>query len=290
MSHGLDGRAIVVTGAGRGVGRAHAIMLARHGALVVVNDAATAPDGGEEAASVQPADEVVAEIERAGGTAVANYARVDSAEGGASVVESALDAFGRIDGLVNNAGILRDRAFHNMTDDEWHDVLRVHVDGSYYPTKAAWPHFRQQAFGRVVMTTSHSGLFGNFGQANYSTAKMGLVGLTFTLAQEGRKYGITANVIAPLAASRLGQTTARVDFLSEWDPDYVAVLAAWLCSPECTDSGKVVMAAAGRYRSYVLAEGETVTFDEPPSLDAFKQRWTTVSDVSSPRPPSPIAP
>ena len=181
---GVDGRAVVVTGAGGGLGRSHALLLARNGAKVVVNDLGASLDGlGAEHSA---ADDVVGEIVAAGGEAVASHDDVATTEGGAAIVRHAVESFGRIDAVVNNAGILRDRTFHKMTDEEWDAVLKVHLYGTFNVTRAAMPHFREQEYGRIVVTTSVTGLYGNFGQANYGAAKLGLVGLVNTLAIEGR--------------------------------------------------------------------------------------------------------
>ncbi len=200
---GVQDRVIVVTGAGGGLGREYALTLAREGASVVVNDLGGSRDGS--GAGHNMADEVVTEIKEAGGRAVANYDSVAEAEGAENIIKTALDEFGKVDGVVSNAGILRDGTFHKMTFENWDAVLKVHLYGGYNVLRAAWPHFREQSFGRVVVATSTSGLFGNFGQANYGAAKLGLVGLINTLAQEGAKYNIKANAVAPIAATRMTQ-------------------------------------------------------------------------------------
>ena len=198
---GVQDRVIVVTGAGGGLGREYAMTLAKEGASVVVNDLGGARDGTGAGSAM--ADQVVAEIKAAGGRAVANYDSVADAAGAANIVKTALDEFGAIHGVVSNAGILRDGTFHKMTDEAWDSVLQVHLYGGYNVIRAAWPHFREQSYGRIVVATSTSGLFGNFGQANYSAAKLGLVGLINTLAQEGAKYNIKSNAVAPIAATRM---------------------------------------------------------------------------------------
>jgi len=192
---GFDGKVAVVTGAGGGLGREHALEFARRGARIVVNDLGGSVDGS--GGSKGPAEEVVTEIEALGGEAVADGNSVATEAGGEAIIKSAIDAFGRIDIVVNNAGILRDKTFHNMTDDLVTPVIDVHLKGAFYVTRPAWIHFREQGYGRVINTSSSSGLLGNFGQANYGAAKMGLVGLTRVLAAEGAKYNINVNAIAP---------------------------------------------------------------------------------------------
>jgi NAD(P)-dependent dehydrogenase (short-subunit alcohol dehydrogenase family) len=197
---GVQGKVVIVTGAGGGLGRAYARFLADNGALVVVNDLGGSRDGTGSGTSM--ADSVVEEIRSAGGRAVADYSSVVTAEGAQAIVATAIEHFGAVHGVVNNAGILRDAVFHKSSDEGWDAVMKVHLYGGYNVTRAAWPHMREQKFGRVVVATSTSGLYGNFGQANYGAAKLGLVGLINTLAIEGVKYGIVANAVAPLAATR----------------------------------------------------------------------------------------
>lgn len=200
---GVQDRVIVVTGAGGGLGREYALTLAGEGASVVVNDLGGARDGTGAGSAM--ADEVVAEIRDKGGRAVANYDSVATEDGAANIIKTALDEFGAVHGVVSNAGILRDGTFHKMSFENWDAVLKVHLYGGYHVLRAAWPHFREQSYGRVVVATSTSGLFGNFGQTNYGAAKLGLVGLINTLALEGAKYNIHANALAPIAATRMTQ-------------------------------------------------------------------------------------
>ena len=187
-----EGRVAVVTGAGGGLGRSHAMLLASRGAKVVVNDLGGSRDGTGRGSEM--ADQVVQEIVDAGGEAVANYDGVHTWEGGQAIVQTAIDTWGRCDVVVNNAGILRDVTFAKMEQEQMDLVIKVHLYGGFHVTKAAWPHMREQEYGRVVNTTSGSGLYGNFGQSNYSAAKLGITGLTRTLAHEGRKYNVNANV------------------------------------------------------------------------------------------------
>ncbi|MEE4249348.1 MAG: SDR family NAD(P)-dependent oxidoreductase, partial [Alcanivoracaceae bacterium] len=197
----FDDRVVVVTGAGNGLGKSHALEFARRGARVIVNDLGGSAFG--DGASKTAADQVVEEIAAAGGEAVANH---DSVTYGDRIIECALDNFGRIDVVINNAGILRDKSFHNMTEEDWDLVYNVHVKGAFKISHAAWPHLREQEYGRLIFTASAAGIYGNFGQANYSMAKLGLHGLAQTLAIEGAKKNIVVNTIAPIAGSRLTAT------------------------------------------------------------------------------------
>lgn len=241
---GVQDRVVVVTGAGGGLGREYALTLAREGAAVVVNDLGGARDG--TGAGHNMADQVVAEIKEAGGRAVANYDSVADAEGAANIIKTAVEEFGKVDGVVSNAGILRDGTFHKMTSENWDAVLQVHLYGGYNVVRAAWPHFREQSFGRVVVATSTSGLFGNFGQANYGAAKLGLVGLINTLAIEGAKYNIKANAIAPIAATRMTEDILPPEVLAKLKPEYVAPVVAYLCTEEVAETGSVFTSAAAR--------------------------------------------
>ena len=271
---GVEGRVVVVTGAGGGLGRSHALLLGRSGARVVVNDLGTSLDGlGDE---TDAADVVVGEIVAVGGEAVASRDDVATEEGGAAVVERALESFGQIDAVVNNAGILRDRTFHKMSVTEWDAVLKVHLYGAFNVTRAAMPHFREQEYGRIVVTTSVTGLYGNFGQANYGAAKLGLVGLVNTLALEGRARNILANAVSPLARTRMS-----VDILDEeFDPEFASVLVAYLVSEECTTSGEIIHAAAGRYTRVRYAESRGVEFEKAPTVDALAGRWDELMNMA----------
>jgi NAD(P)-dependent dehydrogenase (short-subunit alcohol dehydrogenase family) len=275
---GVEGRVIAVTGAGGGLGREYALLLAASGAKVVVNDLGGLRDG--TGAGTAMADDVVEEITKVGGEAVAHYESIAAEEGAESLVQTALDAFGSIDGVVNNAGILRDQAFHKMTPDGWESVLRVHLFGSYYVTRAAWPHFREQGHGRVVVATSTSGLFGNFGQANYSAAKNGLVGLINTLAIEGAKYHIMANAVAPIASTRMTADVAPPEILDMIPPDQVAPIVGYLLSDECTDTGMTFVVGGGQAHRVALFQNEGITFDHPLSIAEVAARWSEVTDMS----------
>ncbi|AKK30120.1 SDR family NAD(P)-dependent oxidoreductase [Mycobacterium sp. EPa45] len=239
----------LVTGAGRGLGRTYALELARRGAKVVVNDVGAAPDG--QGVESTPAQDVVAEITAAGGTAVPSSESIATPEGGAAVVNAALEAFGRLDVVISNAGILRDKTFAKMTAAEFDAVLDVHLRGAFFVSQPAFQAMKDNGYGRFVFTTSAAGLFGNFGQANYGAAKMGLVGLSSGIAIEGARYGIQSNVIAPLARTRLtdgllGEVGAALD------PTLVTPMVVYLASRECTATHEIYAAGAGWYgRSFV---------------------------------------
>jgi NAD(P)-dependent dehydrogenase (short-subunit alcohol dehydrogenase family) len=274
---GVEGRVAVVTGSGGGLGRQHALLFAQRGAKVVINDLGGSRDG--TGGGSEMADNVVREITDAGGEAVANYDNVATPDGGRAIVQSALDAFGRIDVVVNNAGILRDVTFAKMTDEQWDAVVKVHLYGTYYVTHAAWPHLREQSHGRVIVTTSTSGLYGNFGQANYGAAKLGVVGLINTLAMEGRKYGITANAIAPIAATRMTEDIFPQEAQAQFDPAYVSPLVVHLASDECTDTGEVVLAGGGNYARVRFFQSQGARFESVPSVDDLAGRWDQVMNM-----------
>lgn len=276
---GVQDRVVVVTGAGGGLGRDYALTLAREGACVVVNDLGGARDG--TGAGHNMADHVVAEIKEAGGRAVANYDSVADADGAANIIKTAIDEFGKVDGVVSNAGILRDGTFHKMSFDNWDAVLQVHLYGGYNVVRAAWPHFREQSYGRVVVATSTSGLFGNFGQANYGAAKLGLVGMINTLAIEGAKYNIKANAIAPIAATRMTEDILPPEVLAKLKPEYVAPVVAYLCTEEVAETGSVFIAGGGKVQRAALFENAGVNFENPPSVDDIAAQWSTIADLSA---------
>ena len=239
---GFDGKVAIVTGAGGGLGRQHALLLAKRGALVVVNDLGGAVDGS--GGSATPAEQVVEEIKAAGGEAVADAHSVGTPDDGEAIVQTALDAFGRIDIVVNNAGILRDAAFKNVTPELLDPVIDVHLKGAFNVLRHAWPLMREQNYGRVVNTSSNSGLLGNFGQANYGAAKMGLVGLTRVLAVEGAKSNNKVNAIAPIAFTRMTEALMG-DLGTKLKPELVTPIVVWLCHEDCPVTGEVYSAGGG---------------------------------------------
>jgi len=276
---GVQDRVVAVTGAGGGLGREYALTLAREGASVVVNDLGGARDGSGAGSAM--ADQVVAEIKDAGGRAVANYDNVATEDGAANIVKTALDEFGAIHGVVSNAGILRDGTFHKMTSESWDAVLKVHLYGGYNVIRAAWPHFREQGYGRIVVATSTSGLFGNFGQANYGAAKLGLVGLINTLAHEGAKYNIKSNAVAPLAATRMTEDIMPKEILDKLTPNYVAPVVAYLCTEEVPDTASVFIVGGGKVQRVALFGNEGVSFDGVPTVDDVAARWSEIDDLSA---------
>ncbi|MEX0659964.1 MAG: SDR family oxidoreductase [Egibacteraceae bacterium] len=284
---GVEGRVVVITGAGGGLGRQHALLFAQRGAKVVVNDVGGARDG--TGTGTEMADAVVAEITDAGGEAVANYDNVATAAGGQAIVQTALDTYEQIDVVVNNAGILRDVTFHKMTDSQWHGVLQVHLYGTYFVTHAAWPHLRGQGYGRVIVTTSTTGLYGNFGQANYGAAKLAVVGLINTLALEGRKYDITANAVAPVAATRMTEDVLPEEMLATFDPAYISPLVVHLASQECTATGEVVLAGGGNYARVRYVQAKGAQFDAVPTVEDIAAGWDRVMDMEGAEPGTPLS-
>eukprot|EP00943_MAST-04B_sp_MAST-4B-sp1_P003785 g3785.t1 len=275
----FDGRVCIVTGAGAGLGRAHAILFASRGAKVVVNDLGGSFDG--KGSSNRAADKVVNEIKAAGGEAVANY---DSVTDGEKIVQTAIDTWGRIDIVVNNAGILRDISFAKMSQQDWDLIYQVHVLGSYKVTKAAWPYMREQRYGRIVMTTSTSGLYGNFGQSNYSMAKMSLVGFAYTLAMEGAKRNINVNVIAPNAGSRMTETIMPKEMVAALKPEFVSPIVAYMCHEDTKDSG-CVMEAGGGWFARVRSQRTAGVFNNVAkgglTLEMVRDQWDKASDFGA---------
>ncbi|KAF8738093.1 hypothetical protein AX14_011858 [Amanita brunnescens Koide BX004] len=277
MTLSFKGHTAVVTGAGGGLGKAYALLFSSRGANVVVNDFNGAA-----------AQKVVDEITRAGGKAVANTSSV--ADGGA-IIKAAEDAFGGVSILINNAGILRDKGFKNMSDKEWDQIMEVHLKGAFACTKAAWPIFRKQKFGRVVNIASAAGLYGNFGQANYSAAKMGLIAFTKTLAREGVKYGINATVICPIAASAMTESIMPPDMLAHLSPEFVAPFVAAICHPDGPEaSGKIFELGAGFIAEIRWERSDGAIFKTDPSFtpSAVKAKWSEITDFSKPSYPTAV--
>ncbi|GGQ01930.1 SDR family oxidoreductase [Streptosporangium pseudovulgare] len=269
----FDGRVAIITGAGHGLGRSHALTLAERGAKVVVNDLGGTLDG--TGSSAGPAAEVAELIAKNGGEAVVSTHDVATPEGAAAIVQTAIDAFGKVDIVVNNAGILRDKSFGKMSVEEFDQVLAVHVRGSFLVTRAAFPHLKEQGYGRIVNTSSPAGLFGNFGQANYSTAKMGLVGLTKTLGIEGARAGIRANAIAPIAWTRMTESLLPAEFEERFTPGRVSALVAYLAHESCETSGEVFSVGAGRIARVFVAEGPGWR-QEDHTVEDIRDNWQAI--------------
>ena len=273
---GFDGKVVIITGAGGGLGRQHALLMASRGALVVINDLGGAIDGS--GSDKGAAEKVVDEIKAAGGEAVADTNSVATPEGGKAIVQTALDAFGKVDVVINNAGILRDKAFHNMEPDLINSVLDVHLKGAFHVTQPAWVVMREQGYGRIISTSSAAGIFGNFGQANYGAAKMGLVGFTRVLAVEGAKYNIKANAIAPLALTRMTETLMGA-LGEKLDPALVSPLVAFLAHEDCPVSGEVFSVGGGRVAQVIIAETQgyhTASL----SMEDVRDNWDTITDTT----------
>ena len=281
----FDGKVVVITGAGAGLGRSHALEFARRGAQVVVNDLGGGGHG--KGKSSEAADSVVAEIITAGGEAVANY---DSVENGEAIIRTALDNYDRVDVVVNNAGILRDASFAKMTDQDWDLIYRVHALGAYKVTKAAWPIMLEQGYGRIVNTASAAGIYGNFGQANYSFAKRGLIGFTNTLAIEGARKGIKANVVAPVAGSRLTETILPKEVVAALKPEFVTPLVIKLCAQESEENGSLFEVGAGWVSKLRWERSQGACFDPKAELtaEAIDAAWEQIGDFADAQHPSSI--
>ncbi|MBJ7483876.1 SDR family oxidoreductase [Brevundimonas sp.] len=281
----FDGKVVIVTGAGGGLGRQHALMFGSRGAKVVVNDLGGDEKGNGQAADA--ADKVVEEIRKLGGEAVASHASVTD---GASIVQTAVDAFGTVDVVINNAGILRDVSFHKMTESDWSLVQNVHLNGSRSVTQAAWPILRDKGYGRVVMTTSAAAIYGNFGQANYAAAKLGILGLANALAQEGRSKNILVNTIAPIAASRMTATAFSPEFLDNLRPEAISPLVGWLAHDRCTETKGLFEVGAGYIaklrweRSLGHCFGSSTSF----SIEDVAREWDSVTDFTDAEHPTDL--
>jgi NAD(P)-dependent dehydrogenase (short-subunit alcohol dehydrogenase family) len=282
---GFDGKVAIITGAGGGLGRQHALLLASRGALVVVNDLGGAVDGS--GSDKGAAEKVVDEIKALGGDAVADANSVSTPEGGKGIVQTAVDAYGTVDIVINNAGILRDKAFHNMEPDLLNPVLDVHLKGAFYVTQPAWQIMREKGYGRIISTSSAAGVFGNFGQTNYGAAKMGLVGFTRVLAVEGAKYNIKANAIAPLALTRMTETIMGA-LGDKLDPGLVSPIVTYLAHDDCPVSGQVFSVGGGRVAHVFI--GETKGYFNPDlKPEDLRDNWDVVTDQGGYATPNNLA-
>ena len=273
----FDERVVIVTGAGNGLGKSHALEFARRGAKVVVNDLGGSAFGNGSSKSA--ADQVVEEIIAAGGEAVSNY---DSVTDGDKIVQTAMDNFGRVDVVINNAGILRDKSFIKMTEEDWDLVYQVHVKGAFKVSHAAWPYMREAEFGRIIFTASAAGIYGNFGQANYSMAKLGIHGLSQTLAVEGKKSNICVNSIAPIAGSRMTETILPPQLVEQLKPEYVTPLVVKLCDENSQVSGGLFEVGAGWIGQLRWQRSKGVGFNltEALSAETVNENWSEITNFT----------
>ncbi|HDM32264.1 MAG TPA: SDR family oxidoreductase [Deltaproteobacteria bacterium] len=280
----FTGRVAIVTGAGAGLGRNHAIELAKRGAKVVVNDLGGTRDG--VGSSESAANKVVEEIKALGGEAVPNYDNVATVKGGENIVKTAIDAFGKVDILINNAGILRDKSFAKMEEENWDAVVAVHLKGAYCVTRPAFQNMRENGYGRIIMTTSGAGLFGNFGQTNYASAKMGLVGLANVLKLEGAKYNIKTNVLAPVAATRLTEDVLPPEIFEKMKVEYVTPAVLYMCSELCEDSGVIINAGLGYFSRSAMMTGPGAILSDGkkvPTPEEVMDNWEKITSLDNPK-------
>jgi len=276
----FDGRVAIVTGAGAGLGKTYALELAKRGAKVVVNDLGGARDGS--GASSSAADQVVDEIKQAGGEAAPNYDSVATMEGGLNIVKTAVDNFGKVDILINNAGILRDKSILKMEESEWDLVMDVHLKGAFSVTQPAFKIMKENGYGRVVNTASGAGLYGNFGQINYSSAKCGVLGVMHSVHIEGAKYNIKANTIAPIAASRLTEDVMPPEIFAKLDPKFVTPLVMYLVSEENPDSDMIFNCASGWFsRTAVMCATGTIIGNgvDDISAEQVRDEWSKITSL-----------
>ena len=278
----FENRVVIVTGAGNGLGKAYALELGKRGAKVVVNDLGGAVDGSGSGNS--PADDVVNEIIENGGEAVANYDSVATKDGGESIVQTAVDSFGTVDAVINNAGILRDKSFANMTEEEFSLIIEVHLKGTYFVTQPAFKIMKENNYGRIVNVASPSGIFGNFGQTNYGAAKMGIVGLTNVLAIEGAKYNIKVNVIAPTAYTRMTEALLPEDVGKLFSAELVTPMVTYLASEACEPTHEIFGVAAGRFAriGIITHEGYVNTEATAEDIASNIEEIRTITDGTYP--------
>jgi NAD(P)-dependent dehydrogenase (short-subunit alcohol dehydrogenase family) len=281
MSISFEGRVAIVTGAGGGLGRCHALELARRGAKVVVNDLGGAMDG--TGGSSEAATKVVEEIREAGGDAIADGCSVTDVAGVKRMIGQTLDRYGRIDVLINNAGILRDKSFTKMTLEDFRAVVDVHLLGAAICTSAVWAHMRDQGYGRILMTTSPSGLYGNFGQTNYGAAKMALVGFMNSLKIEGAKYNVHTNAIAPVAATRMTEALMPAEAAKRLGPELVTPAVLFLVS-EHAPNGVIMQAAGGRYSIACIVENPGVDLGTDATVEEIAEHYAQISNLTGAKP------
>ena len=276
MTLDYTGKVVIVTGAGGGLGRCHALEFARRGAKVVVNDLGGAVDGS--GGSSEAADKVVEEIKAAGGEAISNGSSVTDDAGVANMVSQTMDAYGRIDVLVNNAGVLRDKSFAKMEIADFHFVVDVHLFGTMKPTKAVWPIMKEQGYGRIMVTSSSSGLYGNFGQSNYGAAKLGVVGFINTLKLEGQKDNIHVNALAPVAWTRMTSNLMPPEMEEALAPEQVTPAVVFMCS-EQAPTGKIICAGAGAYAAAQIVETRGMYLGTAPTAEDVADNWEQISKL-----------
>jgi NAD(P)-dependent dehydrogenase (short-subunit alcohol dehydrogenase family) len=276
MTLNYTGKVVIVTGAGGGLGRCHALEFARRGAKVVVNDLGGSVDGS--GGSSEAADKVVEEIKAAGGEAMSNGSSVTDDAGVANMVSQTMDAYGRIDVLVNNAGVLRDKSFAKMEIADFDFVVDVHLFGTMKPTKAVWPIMKEQGYGRILVTSSSSGLYGNFGQSNYGAAKLGVVGFINTLKLEGQKDNIHVNALAPVAWTRMTSNLMPPEMEDALAPEQVTPAVVFMCS-EQAPTGKIICAGAGAYAAAQIVETRGLYLGTAPTAEDVADNWEQISKL-----------
>ncbi len=277
---GFEGRVAIVTGAGAGLGRTYALELAKRGAKVVVNDLGGATDG--TGGSQKAADRVVDEIKASGGEAAPNYDSVATMEGGKNIVQTAVDHFGKVDILINNAGILRDKSILKMSEEEWDIVVAVHMKGAFCITQPAFAVMKENKFGRIINTTSGAGLYGNFGQVNYAMAKTGLLGLMHSVNTEGAKYNIKCNTIAPMAASRMTENLLPPEILEKLKPEFVMPIVVYLASEENQDANMIFNAGAGWFSRTAIMCGNGTKIGNAKrdiSVEEIRENWDKITSL-----------
>lgn len=273
----LEGRVVVITGGGQGLGRAYALAFAARKAKVVINDLGTVVDPKSQT-PLRIADLVAEEVVKLGGQALANYDSVENAE---KIIQDTIKQFGRVDVIINNAGILRDKAFHNMKPAEYKQVIKVHLKGTFLMCRCAWPYMRQQGFGRIINTSSVAGIFGNFGQANYSAAKLAIVGLTNTLAREGESKNVLVNCIAPVAATGMTKGVMASDLYNSLTVDHIVPLVEYLASPDCTLNGSLLEVGGGWVAKLRWQRTKGVSFDFPLRAEDVRDRFDEICNFEN---------
>ena len=276
MAISLDGQVAIVTGAGRGIGRAIALDLAKHGAKLVIDDIGVGLDGRGGDESVAGA--VVAEIEAMGGEAIGSTANVAQYDAGYDLVKAAVDRWGRLDIVCSNAGFLRDRALHNMSQDEWQGIIDTHLTGAFNLLRHAWPVFRQQSYGRVVLTSSNAGYLGNFGQSNYGAAKAGLVGLMNVAKLEGARYNVMVNCLGPAAVTRMTEGLIPAERQANMGPELVAPAVTYLCSPDNSSSGMIIEAGRNHFGRVAIIRAPGIDMENA-SADDIAARWGEITSL-----------